>query len=356
MLKHVLDIIELLDRPQTSGALLADHLRAVQAAAGADPQTAPQVEVRTVEGDKGSTDFVSVTVPGRRGKLGGGDAPTLGILGRLGESGPARSGSGWSRTPTGRWRRCPPRPSCWTCTPAATSWTAMSRSPPYVSGWAPTQPHDPVPFMDSPVDTLVCNREEISPAMDAVVSIDTTKGNRLLNHRGVALSPTVCQGWILRVSEDLVAVLESVTGESARILPITTQDITPYGNGVHHLNSILQPAVATTAPVVGLAITAGSAVAGCATGASHETDIAVAARFAVETAKEFGRGVARFLDPEEFARLVELYDGGAQGVRRAGRERPVAGRRRTRRRKLPQRRGPAHQGPVTTWAQFTKAL
>jgi hypothetical protein len=26
--------------------------------------------------------------------------------------------------------------------------------------------------------------------MDAVLSIDTTKGNRIINHRGLALSPT----------------------------------------------------------------------------------------------------------------------------------------------------------------------
>ncbi|MBP0651651.1 DUF1177 family protein, partial [Mycobacterium tuberculosis] len=72
--------------------------------------------------------------------------------------------------------------------------------------------------------------------------------------------------------------------------PITTQDITPYGNGVYHLNSILQPAAATAAPVVGVAISAVSVVPGCGTGASHEVDIAAAARFAVEVAKEFGRG------------------------------------------------------------------
>lgn len=125
---------------------------------------------------------------------------------------------------------------------------------------APTRPHDPVPFMDSPVSVLDCNREEIDEAMDAVVSIDTTKGNRLLNHRGIALSPTVKEGWILRVSDGLLGVLETVTGEAAHVLPITTQDITPYGNGVHHINSIMQPCVATPAPVVGLALTAQSAV------------------------------------------------------------------------------------------------
>ncbi|MFD7512998.1 DUF1177 family protein, partial [Streptomyces sp. NPDC059853] len=89
MLKHVLDIIELLDRPQTGGDLLADHLRTVHATAAAEAgdSGAPagvRVEVTTLTGDKGSTDFVSVTVPGRSGRLAGGDAPTLGVLGRLG--------------------------------------------------------------------------------------------------------------------------------------------------------------------------------------------------------------------------------------------------------------------------------
>lgn len=307
MLKHVLEIIELLDRPQTGGELLAGHLRAVQAAAGADARKAPQVEVRTVAGEKGSTDFVSVTVPGRNGRLGGGDAPTLGILGRLGGVGARPERIGLVSDADGAVAALAAAAKLLDMHARGDVLDGDVMVSTHVCGWAPTRPHDPVPFMDSPVDTLTCNREEISSEMDAVVSIDTTKGNRLLSHRGIALSPTICQGWILRVSEDLLSVLENVTGEPARVLPVTTQDITPYGNGVHHINSILQPAVATDAPVVGLAITAGTAVAGCATGASHEGDIAAAARFAIETAKEFGRGGARFLDPDEFARLVELY-------------------------------------------------
>ncbi|MFD5752572.1 DUF1177 domain-containing protein [Streptomyces sp. NPDC127033] len=307
MLKHVLEIIELLDRPQTSGELLAAHLRAVQVAAGADARTAPAIEVRTVEGDQGSTDFVSVTVPGRNGRLAGGDAPTLGVLGRLGGVGARPERVGLVSDADGAVAALSAAAKLLDMHARGDVLDGDVMISTHVCGWAPTRPHDPVPFMDSPVDTLVCNREEISPEMDAVVSIDTTKGNRLLSHRGIALSPTILQGWILRVSEDLLSVLETVTGEPARVLPVTTQDITPYGNGVHHINSILQPAVATGAPVVGLAITAATPVAGCATGASHETDIAAAARFAIETAKEFGRGVARFHDADEFARLVELY-------------------------------------------------
>ncbi|MYX40312.1 DUF1177 family protein, partial [Streptomyces sp. SID89] len=172
---------------------------------------------------------------------------------------------------------------------------------------APTAPHDPVPFMDSPVDIATMNRHEVTTDMEAVLSIDTTKGNRIINHKGLALSPTVKEGWVLRVSEQLGELLAVVTGEPLVTYPVTTQDITPYGNGVHHINSILQPATATSAPVVGVAVTSAAAVPGCQTGASHETDIAAAARFAVETAKAYGGGRLDFHDEAEFTALVSRY-------------------------------------------------
>ncbi|MCH5770573.1 DUF1177 domain-containing protein, partial [Salmonella enterica] len=76
---------------------------------------------------------------------------------------------------------------------------------------APTRPHEPVDFMDSPVDMKAMNEQELSAEMDAVLSIDTTKGNRIINHKGFALSPTVKQGYILRMSEDLLRIMETTT-------------------------------------------------------------------------------------------------------------------------------------------------
>ena len=107
---------------------------------------------------------------------------------------------------------------------------------------APTRPHDPVPFMDSPVDLAAMNEHEVDPDADAILSVDTTKGNRIVNVNGFAISPTVKQGWILRVSEDLLAVQQRVTGTLPAVLPLAMADITPYGNGAYHVNSILQPA------------------------------------------------------------------------------------------------------------------
>ena len=172
---------------------------------------------------------------------------------------------------------------------------------------APTLPHEPVPFMDSPIDMETMNRMEVDERMDAIVSIDTTKGNRIINLNGIAISPTVMQGYILSVSNDLMDVMTRVTGKMPEVFALSQQDITPYGNDLYHLNSILQPATATSAPVVGVAIATEQMVAGCATGATHGADVEEAARFAVEVAKVYGPGACKFYEEDQFSHLKDLY-------------------------------------------------
>ena len=101
--------------------------------------------------------------------------------------------------------------------------------------------------------------------------------------------------------------MEITTGKAPYVFPITTQDITPYGNDLYHLNSVLQPAVATDVPVVGVAITTETAVPGCGTGATHGADVEMTTRFVIEAAKSYGRKQCRFYDEEEFARIQKLY-------------------------------------------------
>jgi hypothetical protein len=85
------------------------------------------------------------------------------------------------------------------------------------------------------------------------------------------------------------------------------QDITPYGNDVYHINSILQPCTATSAPVVGVAVTTETAVPGCGTGATDLTSVESAARFCLEAAKSYGAGTCSFFDPADFDRLTSRY-------------------------------------------------
>ncbi len=263
--------------------------------------------VKRITEERGYTDFVSVTIPGRDGKSNGGSAPTLGIIGRLGGVGARPSRVGIVSDADG----------CIAAIACAAKLGAMKQNGDELAGdviiathvcpHAPTVAHDPVPFMGSPVDMATMNKHEVSDQMDAVLSIDATKGNRVINRRGFAISATVKEGYILRVAEDLLDIMSWTTGMPPSVFAITTQDITPYGNGLYHMNSILQPATATCAPVVGVSVTAESVVPGCATGANNLADIEAASRFCIEVAKQFTAGKCKFYDPEEFARLKSLY-------------------------------------------------
>jgi hypothetical protein len=281
------------------------------------------ITVTKVTGEKGSTDFIKIVIPGTNGKVKGGDAPTIGIIGRLGGIGARPSRIGLVSDADGAIAAVASALKLADMQTKGDSLPGDVIVSTHICPDAPTRPHEPVDFMDSPVDILTMNNHEVVPEMDAILSIDTTKGNRVINHKGIAISPTVKEGYILRISEDLVRIMEMATGQFAVTFPITMQDITPYGNDVYHINSILQPCVATDAPVVGVAITAQSIVPGCGTGASHETDIATAVRFSVEVAKEFTSKTSQFYDKNEFERMTKLY--GSMKILQTGGENSVRG-------------------------------
>ena len=300
LLKHLIDLYDILDSPTASGVEVVSYLRSIDA--DCDAQTS------ILEGEKGATDMVRVYIPGKRGCAAGGNAPTIALLGRLGGLGARPERIGFVSDGDG----------ALTALACAAKLVSMHARGDVLEGdvlvsthvcpHAPTFPHKPVPFMGSPVSTADVNREDIGKGpVDAVLVVDTTKGNRIMNDRGFAISPTVKEGCILRVSEDLVSLAETASGRRARTFPLSMADITPYGNGLYHLNSILQPATATAAPVVGVAITTETAVAGCATGATHLADLDEAGTFMVEAAKAFGAGACSFYDDQEFDLFVKRY-------------------------------------------------
>lgn len=300
LIKQIMEVFDVLDSSTVTGKSVEEYLRSIKADAN--------IEVYALKGPKGeSTDMVKVRIPGTKGKMSGGEAPTIGLLGRLGGIGARPEMIGFVSDGDG----------ALAAIAIAAKLLDMQNKGDYLEGdvfvstqicpHAPTAPHKPVPFMGSPVEMSQVNREEVSPELDAILSVDTTKGNRVINTRGFAISPTVKEGWILRTSEDLLEKMQITTGRLPYVFPLTMQDITPYGNDVYHLNSVLQPCTATDAPVVGVAITAEVMVPGCATGATHFADVEEAARFMLEVAKGFGRGDLKFYDEEEYARLQKLY-------------------------------------------------
>lgn len=298
VLKQTLTVMEYLDTTYATGEKVKELF---------SPYENVEVTVQTVTGEKGSTDFIKIVIPGSEGKSKGGKAPTVGIIGRLGGIGARPSRIGLVSDADGAVAAVASALKLADMQTKGDTLLGDVMVTTHICPNAPTLPHDPVDFMDSPVDILTMNKHEVLPEMEVILSIDTTKGNRVVNHKGIAISPTVKEGYILRVSDDLLRIMEMSTGQLPVTFPITTQDITPYGNGVYHINSILQPAVATDSPVVGVAITAQSIVPGCGTGASHETDIADAVRFAVEVAKEATNGTCKFYSKDEFKRITELY-------------------------------------------------
>lgn len=298
MLKQVLEVSEILDSARASGEAVAGLLRG---------RGAEDVRVRTVRTEEGSTDFVRLTLHGPEGKAAGGPAPTLGVVGRLGGVGARPRVRGLVSDADG----------AIVALAVALKLLDMRRSGDALPGDlivathvcpnAPVLPHEPVPFMSSPVDMATMNRMEVDAEMDAVVSVDTTRGNRIINRRGFAISPVVKEGYMLPVPPALLDIMAVVTGLPPAVFAVTTQDITPYGNGLDHVNSILQPSTATQAPVLGVALTAETVVPGSASGATQEIDDEMAARFIVEVAKSYSAGRLAFCDLTQIARLENLY-------------------------------------------------
>ena len=298
--KQVLEIFDLLDREDASGALLKTYLESL----GAEDVTVEKLGT----GDQ-TADSIRVCIPGTRGKRSGGQAPTLGILGRLGGLGARPEQIGFVSDGDGALAALSVAAKLLDMQNKGDRLEGDVYLATHICPCAPTRPHDPVPLMDSEPFRDQVKREAFASAeqIDALMSCDTTKGNHIINARGFAISPTVKEGYILRVSDALMDVMQIVTGKAPYVFAITQQDITPYGNDLYHLNSIMQPCTVTSAPVVGVAITAETMVPGCATGASRCEDVEAAARFMLEAAKVFGRGKCPFYDEAEFEKIVALY-------------------------------------------------
>lgn len=292
-MKLVAEAIDMLSSPSVDGERIASYLR------GLGPCT---VRVTHVEHDGAATDFIAIEVPGSDPQ-----APRLGIVGRLGGVGARPTVQGLVSDSDG----------AVVAVAAAARLITMAAQGDVLPGGvlihthicpsASTRPAQPVPMMRSPFGMREMMAHEVDARMDAVLSVDTSRGNRLVNRRGVALTPVARQGWLLPIPDALLDLMAWVSGELPTTLPLTTQDITPYENGLPHVNSIMQPATATNAPVMGVALTAQSTVPGCATGVTNAWDADVAMRFCVEVAQQFGRRSLAFVDDAHWQALQARY-------------------------------------------------
>ena len=209
-LKQTIEAYELLDSAIVSGETVAEVLT----------ERGVQVEVTPVQGEKGSTHFLRAMVTGTRGKQSGAQALTLGIIGQLGGVGARPSAVGLVSDSDGAITAI-------ACALKLADMAAVGDRLPgdviittHICPNAPTIPHEPVPFMGSPVGIATMNRHMVDPQMDAILSVDTTRGNLVMNRRGFAFSPTVKEGYILKVSPDLLRIMSIVSGQPPVVLPI----------------------------------------------------------------------------------------------------------------------------------------
>ncbi|QHI97696.1 DUF1177 family protein [Xylophilus rhododendri] len=292
-LKQVLEAFELLSSAHIDGEQVAALLRS---------RGVEDVTVTRVQGETTATDFLACTLPGRDPTL-----PALGIVGRLGGLGARPGMVGLVSDADGGIVAVAAALKLADMAAQGDLLPGPMRIHTHICPTAATRPNSPVPMMRSPLPARQMMAHEVHPEMAAILCVDTTRGNRLVNRRGVALTPVVRQGWILPLPDMLLDLIGWVSGELPVTLPLTMQDITPQENGLTHINSILQPATASPAPVVGVALTAQTTVPGCATGVSNAGDIDVATRFCIEVAKAFGAGHCAFYDAANAEALIARY-------------------------------------------------
>lgn len=298
VLKQILEILDILDNPK---------VKALEVKKLFNERGCQSISVESVEGEHGEVEFIKIILAGLNGKIKGGNSPTINIVGQLGGIGAYPIMTGFVSDGDG----------ALAALSAALKIVEMQSRECYLEGdvvvtthicnTAPIKPRKLVTFLDMPLPVDVLLKYLVDSQADAVLSIDTTKGNRILNQRGFAITPTVKEGYILKVSDDLLDIMSTVTGLLPAVIAISTQDITSYNNNLYHINSIMQPVTFTDSPVVGVAITAQTPVAGSATGATNFVDIEMAARFCIEVAKYYGAGKCKLFDNQEFEKLVSMY-------------------------------------------------
>ena len=204
MLKQIIALYELLDRANVTGNTVKAYL---------DTLGAEHIEVRQLRENGGASDFIRIIIRGSEGKARGGEAPTIGITGRLGGLGARPAYTGFVSDGDGALAALAVAAKLLTMQAYGDVLRGDVVISTHICPNAPTIPHFPVPLMSSYIAMQTINRLEVECGVDAVLSCDTTKGNKIISHNGFAITCTVKEGYILRVSDDLCDVFTRVTGK-----------------------------------------------------------------------------------------------------------------------------------------------
>ncbi|NKB60188.1 MAG: DUF1177 family protein [Alphaproteobacteria bacterium] len=305
MLREVMDVLEFLDDARNGAEPFAALL----------PEGPHSVDITPFESDIGKTDFIKILFPGKSGKSAGGDAPTTGIIGS----------NGGLRLPGAYPGLASDADGCIVGLASALRLARIHTRGQELAGdvlisthicqQAHPAPHDPFPFVMSPLPSSEKHPRLVDERMDAILTPETCKGNKMVSHLGFAVTPPVREGFILRPHESILHIAEMVTGKAPVVFPITMQDVTPYELGVHHICGMVLPSIFSTAPVVGVPLVTEIQAHPSATGVQQPMVLESAARFCVEVATSFGNGDCEFHYPGDFEGMVEAF-GAVRGWQR----------------------------------------
>lgn len=299
MLRDVIDTIDFLDNSSNSAEAFAEFL----------PDGPHAVEITPFESDLGTTDFIKILFPGSAGKSAGGDAPTTGIIGS----------NGGLRLPGPYPGLASDADGCIVGLTAALRLARMHTRGQQLAGdvlvsthicqKARPVPHDPYPFVMSPLPSSEKHPRLVDTRMDAMLTPETCKGNKMVSHLGFAVTPPVREGIIMRPHASILHIVEMVTGKAPVVFPITMQDVTPYELGVHHICGMVLPSIFSAAPVIGVPLVTEIETHPSATGVQQPTVLETAARFCLEVATSFGNGDCEFYYPGDFEGMVSTFKG-----------------------------------------------
>ena len=299
MFRDVIDIIDFLDNSSNSAEAFADFL----------PDGPHSVEISPFESDLGTTDFIKLLFPGSSGKSGGGDAPTTGIIGS----------NGGLRLPGPYPGLASDADGCIVGLITALRLARMHTRGQQLTGdvlvsthicqQARPVPHDPYPFVMSPLPSSEKHPRLVDARMDAMLTPETCKGNKMVSHLGFAVTPPVREGIIMRPHASILHIVEMVTGKAPVVFPITMQDVTPYELGVHHICGMVLPSIFSDAPVIGVPLVTEIETHPSATGVQQPTVLETTARFCIEVATSFGNGDCEFYYPGDYEGMVSTFKG-----------------------------------------------
>ena len=297
MLREVLDVLDFMTSPKASAADFEKLL----------PAGAHRVKIDRLDTERGSMEFVKILFPGSRGKSSGGDLRTTGIIGSLGAL----------RVPGDKMGLVSDADGCLVALAVALRLARMASKGQTLASDVivstqichdgRAEPHDPYPFVMSPITSSLKHPRLVDAAMDGLVVVETCKSNKLVSHKGFAISHVAKEGYLLRLHSDMIHIMEMVTGRLPVIFPVSQQDLTPYESGIHHVCGMMLGNLFTDAPVLGVPITTESQTWPAWTNVSHATELDQAGRFCLEVATRFGLGECEFFYENDYAGMKKLY-------------------------------------------------